>query len=137
MLGLPFALVGAVVADRQPRQPFGWLLLAMGALLAVSLASDSFVSYGVAHDGSWVDPGYPALASNLTFSLFLLLLITTLLLLPNGRLPSPRWRVCGIAVAVLAAIDLALVFRPGRFDDWEEEAFVNPSGSGRSLDSST
>src|SRR5262245_58206641 len=75
VLGLPFAIVGAVVADRQPRQPFGWILLAIGVLLAISTASDALVGYGVEHEGTWVDPGYPALASNVSFSLFLLLLI--------------------------------------------------------------
>ena len=66
--------------------------------------------------------------SSLLFSVFFLCLVTTLLLLPDGRLGSPRWRIAGAAVVLLAALDLAAIVRPGVFSDWEEERVGNPLG---------
>jgi hypothetical protein len=39
--------VGAVLASRRPRHPVGWLLLAMGVVMAVSGASVGYIPYGL------------------------------------------------------------------------------------------
>ena len=127
VLGLPYATVGALIAARQPSQPIGWLMLGCGLALAASLVSDGMVNLGLDRDAPTLAGAF-ALASSLIFSAFFLCLVTTVLLLPNGRLASPRWRVAGAGVVVLALLDLAAVIRPGVFLDWEEEGVGNPLG---------
>ena len=127
ILALPYATVGALIAARQPSQPIGWLMLGCGLPLTAALASDGAVN--VALDADWPTvAGAFALISSLLFSVFFLCLVTTLLLLPNGRFASPRWRIAGAAIAMLALFDLAAIVRPGVYSDWEEEGVRNPLG---------
>ena len=128
VLGMPFAVVGALVAARRPAEPVGWLLLGIGVSLALANTSDGIVRYGLAHPDGFVSPGYFGLSSTACFSAFFLLLILTLLLLPSGRLPSPRWRIVAAGVTVLAALDLVGFLRAGTFEDWKEEGLRNPLG---------
>jgi signal transduction histidine kinase len=87
------ALVGAVILSRHPRHRVGWLFCAgqLGAALGLAaraagdlaLAGGRFPQAGRAAD--WV--------GDLLGSVFALMLLAVLLLLaPDGRLPSPRWR---------------------------------------------
>ena len=128
VLGMPFSVVGALVAARQPTQPIGWLLLGVGVSLALATACDSIVKYGLEQPDFFAGPGYVALVSASAFGAFFLLLILVILLLPNGRLPSRRWRIVGVAIAVLAALDVAGILRPGPFENWKEEGLRNPLG---------
>lgn len=89
-LSVPFAAVGALIAARRPANRVGWLLL-VGALsisstqlawtyvLSVPL-DDGLASGLVGWLGNWLP--WPAFGS----------LILLLLLFPNGRLLSRRWR---------------------------------------------
>ncbi len=89
---LAFVLVGLVVAWRLPSQPMGWLLIGVGLFLVLSgVASDySILDYRIHHGtlplgavGILLAPSWaPAVA----------LLGLTILLFPDGRLPSRRWR---------------------------------------------
>jgi hypothetical protein len=99
-----FGVVGFVVAWRKPGNPLGWLML--GAVAFLVLEGDAS-SYAIAdyrlHHGSlplgWVavllQPGWaPAIA---LFGL-------TVLLFPDGRPPSPRWRwMLWVYIAVAGA----------------------------------
>ncbi len=127
LLGLPYAIVGALIAARQPSQPIGWLMLGCGLSLAASLVADGMVSLGL-ETGRATLSGLFALLSSLIFSAFFICLVTTVLLLPNGKLPSPRWRAAGVAIALLVLIDLTAIVRPGVFSDWEKEGVRNPLG---------
>lgn len=96
-----FGVVGALVASRHPRNAIGWLFLVFGVVAAFAASADVYASYAlVEHPGSlpggdwvaWVGGGiwHPA------FGFF----VFAFLLFPNGRLPSPRWRlVAWIAAA--------------------------------------
>jgi hypothetical protein len=44
---LTFAVIGALVATRQPRNPVGWQLLAVGVFLTANLASESYARYAL------------------------------------------------------------------------------------------
>lgn len=89
---LAFVLVGVVVARRLPDHPMGWLLLGVGMFLILSsVASDYAVLDYREHHGTLpfgvvavlLGPGWaPAIA----------LLGLTILLFPDGRLTSRRWR---------------------------------------------
>ena len=128
VLGMPFSVVGALVSARQPAQPIGWLLLGIGVSLALATACDSIVRYGLTHQSFVVGPGYVGSLSAIAFGVFFLLLIALILLLPSGRLPSRQWRIVVPAIALLVAIDLAGIVRPGPLDDWKEEGLRNPLG---------
>jgi hypothetical protein len=104
VLGPVFAVLGFIVAWRRPQNPLGWLMLGAVAFLVLSGDAGSYVvaDYRLRHGGlplGWVavllQPGWaPAIA---LFGL-------TVLLFPDGRLPSKRWRwVLRAYLAVAAA----------------------------------
>jgi hypothetical protein len=117
---LSFAVVGALVASRRPRNAIGWLLLLAGLSyvlggLTQTAADDGRGGALVAWVGEWI--WLVGIGPVATFGL---------LLFPTGHLPSPRWR----PVAWLAAVGLvvsvgAVAFKPGRF---EGSAIENPLG---------
>ncbi len=128
VLVLPFAAIGAFVAARQSHNRIGWILLGIGVSLSISFMCDGAIEYGFAHPGRLGGLGAFALVSSIAFSTFFLLLFLLLVLLPNGRLQSPRWRASIAGVALLGVANLCLLVRPGPFDDWEEEGLLNPLG---------
>jgi hypothetical protein len=102
-----FAVVGIVVAWRKPGNPLGWLMLGVAGFLALSEDASFYAvaGYLVRHGGLpfrglalLTQPGWaPAIAS----------LGLIVLLFPDGRLPSPRWRwavwpYLGLATAWIA-----------------------------------
>jgi hypothetical protein len=98
---LPFPIVGALIASRRPGNPIGWISLAAGITWMLGMVSGSYVLYGL----RMASPGsipYPAAAGSLSEILpptAILLGTFLILLIPDGRLPSSRWRpvawLCG------------------------------------------
>ena len=128
LLGLPFAVVGALIASRLPDLPIGWLMLGTGLSLAVTNVTDGIVYFALSQKGTPAIGGWAASISSICISAFFLLLVSTLFLLPNGRLPSRRWRVVKVLVGALAVCDVLLVINPGLFSDWDKEGVRNPLG---------
>lgn len=105
LLGLSFGVCGTIVAWQRPGNPIGWLFLADGighattaAAAPIGLAvrnADGPLVLGrlVSTLASWSWPW--------SIALFLPL---ALLLFPDGRLPSPRWRPVTIALIVTAPL---------------------------------
>jgi hypothetical protein len=114
---LAFPVVGALVASRRPENPIGWICLAVGTFWMLSEVATVYGVYGLlARPGS---VPFPAEVGSLGESLWapaLGLLGTYLILLfPDGRLPSRRWRPVAWlsgAVIVLASAGVALVPQP-------------------------
>ena len=99
-----FGAMGFVVAWRRPGNPLGWLMLGAAGFLVLSGDAGAYAVAGYRlHHGSlplgWVavllQPGWaPAIA---LFGL-------TVLLFPDGRPPSPRWRwMLWVYIAVAGA----------------------------------
>jgi signal transduction histidine kinase len=98
---LTFSIVGLIVALRRSGNPAGWLMLVIGACWSLLAASSPL----------WQKVTPPLLLSNMVWVLPLGLMGTHLLLrLPDGRLPSARWR--WVSRASTTAIVLAGVALP-------------------------
>ena len=89
------ALIGALVATRQPRNPIGWLFLVGQLGTGLGLVSQAY-AFRVLEDGALGPPlaGQLAtvVASALGASWALSVLAAVFLLFPDGSLPSRRWR---------------------------------------------
>jgi hypothetical protein len=135
---IPVVLVGFVVARRQPGNPLGWMflgLVAVGALSGVGV-DYAWLSYRLGHHlplaavGAVLGPFWCPLLVSLPLMI---------LLFPDGRLPSRRWRpvlwgylavggswvasVYGVTIGAVAAGDMHLV--PGG----DLQAVDSPAGS--------
>jgi hypothetical protein len=104
-----FGAVGVIVALRQPRNPIGWILLAVGLLVGGSFDVETY-AYLIYHVG---DHGLPlgriAVALAPCWYPGLLLLPLPILLFPEGRLPSRRWRWALWVYAASGAVTLLTV----------------------------
>jgi hypothetical protein len=90
---LAFAIVGALVASRQPGNPVGWLLLAAGLCIAVSSFGESYARYALmTAPGSLPGGLVAAWLQTVVFGVITILVIFLPLYFPTGRLLSPRWR---------------------------------------------
>ena len=124
VIGVPCAVVGVLVARRQPRNPIGWLFLVIAAcvLLGTDGPDYAFLGYRLGHHLPLSPVG---LALGQLWGPGLLLLFVVILLFPDGRLPSGFWRralwvYCTIYAVLLAATAVAtagaLVAHPIRVD---------------------
>jgi hypothetical protein len=130
LIGLPFAVVGALIAARLPDLPIGWLMLGTGLSLVAAKAADGVARSALSRSETPDIAGWAVLANSLLFNAFFLMLVATLFLLPNGSLPSHRWRIVRVPIGVLVVCDLLGIFAPGVFPDWADEAVRNPLGVG-------
>jgi hypothetical protein len=103
---IAFLVVGALIASRQPRNPVGWQLLAVGALFMLDGTTGAYARYTLAvAPGSL--PGGLVLAwlGALAFApIVWVLLILLPLYFPTGRLLSSRWRLVAWAGGVFTAL---------------------------------
>ena len=91
---LPYPIVGALIAHRLSRNAVGWVLVAIGLLQGVQLFTDEYAYRSFVTEAGPLPFG-PEVAwlSFWTWMPSLALLVTlTLLLFPDGRPPSPKWR---------------------------------------------
>lgn len=100
-IALSCAVAGVLIAWQRPRNPVGWLLLAAGAFQGGTAATVPFLI----HDSADVaaDPTQRTIATVVACSWpwsIALCLPLALLLFPDGRLLSRRWRVVVGAIAV-------------------------------------
>jgi hypothetical protein len=128
-LVLSFSTVGALIATRRPENRIGWILMAAGFALGAEIILSGYVDFSLARPpgrlpgtewvawfAQWV--WVPGFGPALTF---------LLLLFPDGRLPSRRWRpVAWLAVAAMGTLALGSAFTPGPFVDRPE--VTNPLG---------
>jgi hypothetical protein len=88
----PFGVVGLVVAWRRPANPLGWIMLG-GALFGALSEDASFYTvsdYRLRHGG--LPLGWLALLAQPGWAPAVMMFGLVVLLFPDGRLPSPRWR---------------------------------------------
>ena len=125
---LAFSVVGALIVSRQPGNLIGWICIADGFIWMLAISTGPYAEYGLANPGSLP---YPVAVYALTTWLWVpavgLLGIYLPLLFPDGRLPSPGWRILAIfAGAVIVCLSVSFVLSPGPLDGLPEER--NPFG---------
>lgn len=123
----PFAVVGVLIARKRPRNPIGWLCLVVGAAFALEGALWGVALYGLANPGSVASPEIWAVVGDAFVMPALFLMASLLILLfPDGRLPSPRWRWLARLTAVLLVIGtLVGPFLPTT-GGWGRPTIANP-----------
>jgi signal transduction histidine kinase len=120
ILGIPailaFSVVGALVAARRPDNPIGWILCAVGLSFALGSLSGEYATYTlITEPGSLPGGHLMAWLGTWIWPPGIILVLTYLLLLfPDGRLPSRRWK----PVAWLAAVALAIEVIPVAVTAW-------------------
>jgi hypothetical protein len=127
-LVLAFSTVGALIVARLPGNPIGWILCAAGLSIGFTTLASGYAVFSLAaHDlmpgtewaawfAYWI--WVPGVGPAMTFGL---------LLFPDGRPPTRRWRIGGLLAAVsLAALGFGLAFTPGPLPDYPE--VDNPVG---------
>jgi hypothetical protein len=128
---LSFATVGALVASRRPENPIGWILSVVGVAMGFGFFAQGYADYALVVRPGTLAGGGIAVWS-LTWSGNVLTVAPTFLLLlfPDGRLPSKRWRAVGwLAVVAAVASVVGAAFGPGLLDD-DYPMVTNPAGIG-------
>lgn len=126
--------LGALIVGRHPRNPLGWLLIAIGSSIAVWIAADGWALHTLlvapgalplGIEAAWLANWIWAAGWSATAALFLLF--------PDGRLPSARWRPVAWLGAGTGLVAVAtLMLAPGRMTKYPY--LTNPFGIGAGPD---
>lgn len=125
---LVYVSVGALVAARRPSNPIGWLLCAMALLNGLYFLGGGWARFSLLADpGALPAPAALGLVSDVAADLQWGLFLALLLLFPDGRLPSTRWRMAAGLLALMALLQLVgTVLTPGPLRSFSSVA--NPLG---------
>jgi hypothetical protein len=129
-----FGGVGVVVALRQPRNPIGWLLIGVGLLVGGSFDVETYADlvYRVGDHG--LPFGRLAVFLAPCWYPGIVLLPLPILLFPDGRLPSARWRPVLAAYLALGAVLVATVIWVDLPALLDRSIDVDSSGQLRAID---
>jgi hypothetical protein len=106
---LPAAVIGVILARQRPRNPIGWVFIALALDVFATGASAQYtvLAYRLHH------PGLPlarlALAMNTMWIAFVLLLPLPILFFPDGRVGSSFWRWTLRVYLALSAVVLLVL----------------------------
>jgi hypothetical protein len=89
-----FSVVGAIIASRHPRNTIGWLFCTIGLVVGLDTLAWGYAEFWYSGSSGSRSLGETAAwFSSWSWTLEVVVPTTFLLLLfPDGRLPSPRWR---------------------------------------------
>jgi len=126
---LPFSVVGAIIASRHPRNTIAWLFCSVGVTIGLNNFVGDYAEF-------WLASGFGVRSlgeAAAWFSSWLWILLVfvpasfLLLLFPDGRLPSPRWRpvAWGVTLGTAGSV-VGYALRAGPLGDFPQIA--NPYG---------
>src|ERR687885_2804882 len=118
---LAFPVVGALIASRRPENSIGWICLAVGTLWMLGHVATAYGTYGLlARPGSVPFPAEVGWLGEWLWVPAIGMLGTYLILLfPDGRLPSRRWRpVAWLSGAVIILVSAGFALSPGQMDSF-------------------
>jgi len=131
VISLVWLTTGSLIVSRQPGNTSGWIFVAVGVVVGLSALPQALVIKGVE-----VDPGsvpfvgaWAVLGDNAAFVIGLLPLL--FLLFPDGRPPTPRWRIAEYALFAGLAVGIAgYVVTPGPLNNYVNAGILyeNPLG---------
>ena len=105
---LTFSVVGAIIASRHPRNTIGWLFCSVGVTIGLNSFAGDYAEYWLAGGTSMKSLAETAAWFSSWAWILLTYVPTTFLLLlfPDGRLPSPRWRpvAWGAALGIAGSV---------------------------------
>jgi hypothetical protein len=114
-IAVPFAAVGFVVARRQPQNPIGWILLASAVCFLLTNVGTTYSVFDYRlHQGS-LPLGWLAVSLGFLWIPWLMLMALPVLLFPEGKVPSPRWRwslwvyVIAFGIATIGSLALGII----------------------------
>jgi signal transduction histidine kinase len=116
VLSLAYGTVGAVITRRLPGHRIGWLFSLVGLLSALNVLTYAYAKYGLYA----ADLPLARAAAVVWGALELTapLLVLSLLLLPDGRLPSRRWwPAAAMALLAIVLLPVSRLLTPGPMDD--------------------
>ena len=127
-----YATLGALIV-RRAGNVIGWLLLGIGAGLAIMPLASAYAVLGITHPGTLPAPELVGLLAECSFVPVFTGIGFMLLLFPSGTLPSPRWRpFAGLGLLATALTMAGFVVRPGLValpaPDGTSLTFANPLG---------
>ena len=113
-MSVAFASTGAIITARVVDNAVGWLFLVIGLLLAIGLLAYQYAAYGLNRPGGVPTMAIAAWLSNPVSQPSAALIGLSLMLFPDGRLASARWRIAA-ALSWLAVVLLSVpsVLEPG------------------------
>jgi hypothetical protein len=126
LFALVYAVIGGLVASRQPRNIVGWLFLASAVVSGIQTVGTEF--------GDFAGPRWPELAaigawvSGWIWIPAVQLIALILLLFPDGRLVSPRWRPFVFVLAAIGVIVTLLWAVAPPEDQFATYPALNPLG---------
>src|SRR5215203_3419955 len=110
-----FSIIGAIIASRLPANPVGWLFCAAACTIAVECLSAEYAIYTLV-----ARPDLLPIGEALAWLAFwawipsIGCIVLSLLLFPNGRLPSSRWRwLAWLSVLLTIAGAVWVALSPG------------------------
>jgi hypothetical protein len=130
LLFMSFATVGALVASRQPRNAIGWIFCYLGLSFPLVGAGEEYALYTLVTEPSSLPGGEglvwlaALLGGPIVFALFALVL----LLFPEGRLLSRRWRLVVWLDLIAVVFLVAWAFKPGPLGNLGLVRIANPFG---------
>jgi hypothetical protein len=115
-VALLIAVLGLVIARRQPANPLGWLLMGFSVWVALYDLAGGYavLDYHLHHGDLPLGPAAALIASELWIVMFLALPLVVLLF-PDGRLPS-RWRMVLWGYLAICALLIAALLGFGAWD---------------------
>jgi len=125
---LTFSVVGGIVASRHPGNTIGWLFCTVGLATGLSAFARGYAEF-------WLASGWGSRSLGETAAWFetwawtvqTIALTFLLLLFPDGRLPSPRWRpVAWCAGLGISGLAFGYALNAGPLGDFPQ--IVNPYG---------
>jgi signal transduction histidine kinase len=107
-----YATLGALIV-RRAGNLIGWMLIGIGAGLAIMSLASAYAVLGITHPGTLPAPELVGLLAEWMFIPVLTGVGFMLLLFPSGSLPSPGWRpFAGLGLLATALTMIGLVVRP-------------------------
>jgi signal transduction histidine kinase len=130
LLVVGYSTVGAILASRKPRNPIGWILIAVGSAFGIAFFTEGYARYTLeTNPGALPFGDVAAWFGTWVYAVMLFGLPVVALLYPDGRVVSPRWRpVPWVVLGCAAAASLGTALAPGSIDVETGFAVTNPFG---------